>query len=87
MLSSEEGVYEEVEEEKGGRRRKERERERELGQFVAWEDSLSDWLSGKCGVLDFLLVNQGFERHRLTTSYSVIEIMARKLWLHLVRLS
>lgn len=67
-------------------KKEKKEKERESLEIVAWEDSLSDWLSGECGVLDFLLVNQGFERHRLTTSYSVIEIIARKLWLYSVRL-
>lgn len=58
----------EVEEEKvgGGRRRKER--EEQLGQNVAWECSVADWLSGQCGVLDFHQVNQGFWRHGLTIS-------------------
>ena len=47
------------EEEEGGRRRK----EGKSLVLVAREASLADWLVGKCGVLDFCLVNQGYWRH------------------------
>lgn len=75
MLLSVEDCYG-VEEEKGGRRKKERKKERrQLGQMLHGNARLLIGCRDSAGYLTFNLVNQGFWRHRLTSSSPSL-----KLW-------